>query len=309
MNKPKHAPHSMVMYKVTVNHRGDPEDLFSVNDINGKTLAELFLRFCDSVQGDFITQENSLKHVIVKDSRAIPNRTAAMAYLASGSSGEDFEVFDTASAVKESEFDSTRATLVNSRCFVSCEYGDGYALMCIEHSTNAAGDTALFTPFRRYLRIIDDEAVIEFEPVTEREALEAFTAVDSIVVKKYLEPKDITDTLVREGDCVTLSLTHKRRSPFNKGIVHELIYDRGRAATLFGLTGDIFNSDSTTITVNMKGANGRKGKFVIGGEATSKAREGLNDNGAPPLSDGDFIQRCDDRCALAAERLGTMFMD
>ena len=181
--------------------------------------------------------------------------------------------------------------------------------MCIEHSTNAAGDTALFTPFRRYLRIIDDEAVIEFEPVTEREALEAFTAVDSIVVKKYLEPKDITDTLVREGDCVTLSLTHKRRSPFNKGIVHELIYDRGRAATLFGLTGDIFNSDSTTITVNMKGANGRKGKFVIGGEATSKVREVLNDNGAPPLSDGDFIQRCDDRCALAAERLGTMFMD
>ena len=134
MNKPKHAPHSMVMYKVTVNHRGDPEDLFSVNDINGKTLAELFLRFCDSVQGDFITQENSLKHVIVKDSRAIPNRTAALAYLASGSSGEDFEVFDTASAVKESEFDSTRATLVNSRCFVSCDYGDGYALMCIEHS-------------------------------------------------------------------------------------------------------------------------------------------------------------------------------
>ena len=208
MNKPKYAPHSMVMYKVTVNHRGDPENLFSVNDVNGKTLAELFAMFCDSVQGDFITQENSLKHVIVKSSRTLPGRAAALAYLASGSSGENFEVFNTASAMKESEFDSTRATLVESRCLIACDYGDGYALMCVEHSTNAAGDTALFTPFRRYLRIIDEEAVIEFEPVTEREALEAFTAVDSIVVKKYLESKDITDTLVREGDCVTLSLTH-----------------------------------------------------------------------------------------------------
>ncbi len=309
MNKPKHASHSMVMYKVTVNHRGDPEDLFSVNDINGRSLADLFVKFCNSEQGNFLTKEGVQKHVIVKGGEKLPGSEAALVHLASGSSGEHVEVFDTASAKKEYEFDSTRAAMVESRCYITCDHSDGYALMCVEHATNAAGDTILFTPFRQYLKVVDDEAVVNFEPIIEREVVENFTSVENVVVKKYLEPKDLTDTLLREGDCITLSLTHKRRNPFNKGILHELMKNRGRAATLFGLSGDLFDSPSTTITVQMKGANGRQGKFVIGSGIDAKVREVLNDNGQPPLNDSEFVEKCSDRCVLAAERLGTMFVD
>lgn len=299
----KYAPRSLVIYKVLVNHRGDTEDLFDVDDINGRTLIELFDQFCAQNENALLNAtKNASKHVLLGE-RSFTEE-CLLVHLKSGSSGEHIDVIDVRSGSKAYEYDWDKASMVDSRCYLSIGHGKGYGLLCVEHVSNAAGDTVLFTPFRRFLANVDSDVVVRFEPFIETEVIDSFTSVENVVIKKYYEQNDIADSLVREGDCVTVSLTHKRGIPFNMGVIKTLLKDRKKAASLFALSGDLFDSEKSTITVELKGPAGKKGKYIFGKGIDSKIREVLNDGGQPKLSDEKFVEKCAERCSIAVERFG-----
>lgn len=195
--------------------------------------------------------------------------------------------------------------MIFSRCFVSQNYGSGYALLCVEHTRNGAGDTALFEPFRRFLRDRVPDVVVKFEPLIEPEVIENFVSVESVEVKKYIKPGDAANLLVSEAATVSTKLMHKRAQPFSMGLYHSLVKTRGKAiASMIGLDETAFDEDGLEVLVTLKHRTGVTRTFVITDPLGVKIREVLNQNGTPPLDDSTFVSQCKDRCDSAAERIG-----
>ena len=298
----KYAPRSMVIYKVSFNHRSEPDNLYDIDDIDGESFVEIFSEFCNRIRGSLIDAPSGSKHVIVDNIKSMEN--ALLVDILSGASGEHVDVVDIKSVEKSFSYDWDKASMVHTRVYASIGHSLSYGYVCIEHTSIAAGDTILFNPFKRFLSEFDHDAVVRFEPVIEPEVIENFTSVENVTIKKYIEIGDIADGLIREGDCVTVTLNHKRNLPFNMGMLKELRRDRGKATALFGLRGNLFESDESIMTIELKGERGKKGKFVFGSGLDAKVREVLSDGGEPELCDDLFVAKCEERCELATKRMG-----
>lgn len=302
MMQQQQAMRSLSVYKAILNERGDPTTLISVNDVGHCTLAEQFARFLEKSANQILETKRTSKHIILKSCEKLNG--SLLVKLVSGASGEHVDVVDVQSAEVDYSYDGDKASMVETRLYLSCAHGDAYMLICVEHANNGAGETALFEPFRGYLAQVVPNVVISYEPVLEAEVLESFNQVESVVVKKYLEPSDPSTALVREGDYIEVKLGHKRGRPFSMAILKELLSGNMRVTTLYGLQGGIIEDEGAMMTVSLKGPNSTKGKFVIGQGLRSKVHEVLNEKGNPVLSDDEFVDRCASRCQEIERRLG-----
>lgn len=298
----KQAMRSLSVYKAVLNERGDPTARVSVNDVGNYTLAEQFARFLEKNVNQILETKNSSKHIILKSCEKLDD--SLLVKLVSGASGEHVDVVDVGSAEIDYSYDGDKASMVGTRLFLSCAHGDMYMLICVEHANNGAGETVLFDPFKGYLAQVVPNVVISYEPVLEAEVLESFDRVESVVVKKYLEPSDPSTVLVRAGDYIEVKLGHKRGRPFGMALLKELLSGNMRATTLYGLQGGILEGEGTMMTVSLKGPHSVSGKYVIGQGMHSKVHEVLNEKGEPVLSDDEFVSRCASRCAVIEGRLG-----
>lgn len=297
-----HAERTLVVYKLTVNVRRKPDEWVPVDDIEGWHIEELFEAFCREKEGELLSTKAGGRHIRLQSAAQYPR--AALARLCSGRSGVAFDVVDTVSAGTISSFDETAASMVPYRFYLSAAHGASYALACVEHVPNAAGDTVLLGPFRDYIYSLVPDVVVKHEPVTIPEALDAFVSVEEVSVKKYLEQSDMGDSLLREGDCVTYSLTHKRGHPFGMDMMKALLDRRGRAVTLVGISGSILDPERDEVSVRLKDKHGRTRRFVVGAPLDMKFREVVTPEGKPPLNDGDFAGFCQERCYEVEERIG-----
>lgn len=279
----KQAMRSLSVYKAMLNERGDPTARVSVNDVGNHTLAEQFARFLEKNVNQILETKNSSKHIILKSCEKLDD--SLLVKLVSGASGEHVDVVDVGSAEIDYSYDGDKASMVGTRLFLSCAHGDMYMLICVEHANNGAGETVLFDPFKSYLAQVVPNVVISYEPVLEAEILESFDRVESVVVKKYLEPSDPSTVLVRAGDYIEVKLGHKRGRPFGMALLKELLSGNMRATTLYGLQGGILEGEGTMMTVSLKGPHSVTGKYVIGQGLHSKVHEVLNEKGEPVLSD------------------------
>lgn len=300
-----YAPRSMVAYKLSLNVRGKPEEVVLIDDVCGWHIGDLFESFCNGAVGELSETSGSGKYIRVVS----PSRVSGgvLVSLLSGLAGDDRQVFDVTSAEKKYDLGATDAPMVEVRALLSWkDTGRGYALMCVEHSPSAAGDTVLFRPFARYLREVVPDVVMSPEPVIEAEALEAFESLERVEVRRYLGSADITDSLAREGDVVSYVLSHKRGRPFSIKSVVDVVREKANPAVLFGYRGTPFDSDDSRLLVTLRDSRGRKKTFDIFDDYGMKVREELTKPGQRPLSDGDFVAACNDRCETIAERIGRM---
>lgn len=294
---------SMVLYKMTFNERNDPDKIIHPQDIHGTSCNALFSEFIEKNIKDLIRLRMGNK--FVKPISCNINDETVLIKVSSGSSGENVDVIDIDSGSTEYQYGIDKAAMIFSRCFVSQNYGSGYALLCVEHTRNGAGDTALFEPFRRFLRDRVPDVVVKFEPLIEPEVIENFVSVESVEVKKYIKPGDAANLLVSEAATVSTKLMHKRAQPFSMGLYHSLVKTRGKAiASMIGLDETAFDEDGLEVLVTLKHRTGATRTFAITDPLGVKIREVLNQNGTPPLDDSTFVSQCKDRCDSAAERIG-----
>lgn len=294
---------SMVLYKMTFNERNDPDKIIHPQDIHGTSCNVLFSEFVENNIKDLIRLRTGNK--FVKPISCSINNETILIKVSSGSSGENVDVIDIDSGSTEYQYGTDKAAMIYSRCFVSQNYGSGYALLCVEHTRNGAGDTALFEPFRRFLRDRVPNVVVKFEPLIEPEVTENFVSVESVEVRKYIKPGDTANLLVSEAATVSTKLMHKRAQPFSMGLYHSLVKTRGKAiASMIGLDETAFDEDGLEVLVTLKHRTGATRTFVITDPLGVKIREVLNQNGTPPLDDSTFVSQCKDRCDSAAERIG-----
>lgn len=294
---------SMVLYKVTFNERNNPDVIIPPQSIHGISCNALFTKFIKSNIKELIRLRTGNK--FVKPISCSTNNDTVLITVSSGSSGENVDVVDIDSGSTEYQYGTDKAAMIYSRCFVSQKYGSGYALLCVEHTRNGAGDTFLFEPFRRFLRNRVPDVVVKFEPLIEPEVIENFVSLESIEVKKYIESGDPANLLISEAATVSMKLTHKRAQPFSMDLYHFLVKTRGKAiASMIGLDGTAFDDDDLEVHVTLKHRTGTKRTFVITDPLGVKIREVLNQDGTPPLDDDAFVSQCKERCDSAAERIG-----
>ena len=293
----------MVLYKVTFNERNTPDKIIAPQDVRGSSCTALFSEFVENNVEELIRLRTGNK--FVKPVSCKIDNGVVLIKVSSGSSGENVDVVDIGSGNTEYQYGTDKAAMIYSRCFISQNYGSGYALLCVEHTRNGAGDTSLFDPFRKFLSNRVPDVVIKFEPLIEPEVIENFVSVESVEIKKYLEPGDSANLLVSEAATVSTKLMHKRAQPFNMGLYHSLVKTRGRAiAAMVGLDENAFDDEGLEVFVTLKHRTGTTRTFAITDPLSVKIREVLNRNGTPPLDDSTFVSQCKDRCDSAAERIG-----
>lgn len=298
-----YSERSMVLYKVTFNERNSPDEILSVLDIYGYSCVKLFCQFADTKRDELISLRSGNR--FIKISAHDGAMQTVLIKINSGSSGENVDVVDAKSGDTEYTYGTDKAAMIDSRCFVSQSFGTSYALLCVEHTRNGAGDTALFDPFRSFLKDIAPKAVVKFEPLIEPEVIENFVGVESVEVKRYLEASDPMDLLVSEADTVTTRLTHKRGRSFPMDLYRWLVETKGRsAATLLSLDEHVFDDEGTEVLVTLKHKTGAKKTFVISDPLGVKIREVLNHDGERPFDDERFVCECESRCESAASRIG-----
>lgn len=300
-----YAPRSMVAYKISFNRRGHPDDPVLIDELDGMSVGDLFFGFCRNDAGRLQEASTGGKYLSLFEARRIDD--GVMVRLLSGLGGEERQVYDIKSAEKRFDIAESDASMVPIRCLLSWKgTGRGYAILCVEHASGAAGDTVLFRPFRSYLRSACPNVVVDFEPVIEAEALDSFASLEEVEVKRYLEQDDLADRLTREGDYVAYKLGHMRGRPFNLGFVKELLTGKTDRSTLLGLKGSFLDSDRSVVSISLKDRRGAVRKFELGESFGMKVREVLNDAGSPPIPDDRFIEVCEDRCATIAAKAGRM---
>ena len=306
MDEGRHyAPRSMVAYKVKFNRRGHPDDLVYVDDVQGMSVGDLFFNFCTNDAGRLQEAAEGGRYLSLSEPQRIEG--AVTVKLLSGLGGEARQVFDIESSEKRFDIAESDASMVTIRCMLSWRRtGRSYAILCVEHASGAAGDTVLFRPFRSYLKSVAPDVVVGFEPVIEAEALEAFDSLEEIEIKRYVEQGDMADGITREGDYISYKLGHRRGRPFGLDFVRELLTGKTDRSVLLGIEGTFLDSDRSVVCVGLKDRSGSVRKFELGADFGMKVREVLNDAGRPPVSDGEFVRVCEDRCATIAEKAGRM---
>lgn len=296
------AEHTMLLYKICFNERNKPEKPVKITDVDGFSLAELFERFCNECVGEFLTTKTGGRHINIH--HCVKRGENVLVHLRSGKSGIPFDVIDIESTNTMESYDENAASMVPFRCFLSAEHGTGYALLCMEHVPNAAGDTVLFQPFAGFLRsVVPDVVMRPPEAISLPEVLDEFVSAESVEIKKYIEQSDFADSLIKEGDSVSFKLNHKRGRPFPVDIFRFLEDKKSRAA-LFSITGKLFDPERDRVFVSLKDKNGSTRRFKVGDSLSMRFREVLNPEGAPPLSDDEFVRFCMDRCREVEDRIG-----
>ncbi len=293
----------LIAYKIMFNRRGDPNDIIYVDDLSGKIALDHFEDFCIHSKDNLIPLNKTGKFLSI--SSCTRENSGLLIRLMSGNAGENITVIDVDTSKESYSYSGSDAGMVPSRCFIPNVYSRNYILVLVEHSKGGAGDTALFVPFRKYLDMVDHNVVMKNpESITETEAIDSFVSVEDIELKRYIEPSDPVDTVVKNAECVSVKLLHKRNHPFGINIAKMLIGNKRRAASLLGLNESFIDDDKTEVLVRLKNREGQSRSFYVDGKFDMKLREVLNPNGKPVLNDNDFINRCCKKADFIHERLG-----
>ncbi|WP_039688435.1 hypothetical protein [Berryella intestinalis] len=297
------AARTMVAYMLTFNRRRHPDESVDIDDIDGSHVGKVFEDFCAAQNGKMINIKHTEKYVVT----SAPERLGGgvLVHLSSGIAGERRDVYNVRSKKKTAQLSIDDAPMSSTRVMLSWSgTGLGYSLLMIEHAYGGAGDTALFTPFKQYLREVAPDVVVRIEAVVEAETIDQFVSLERIELRRYLSQSDLAGSLTREGDYLSCVLTHKRGAPWHTDSLRSIISGKKRAADIIGVGGTIFDSEKSEVRASVKDVNGKNRTFVVGCDIGAKVSELLNDHGEEPLGDEEFVERCTNRCAIISERLG-----
>ncbi len=297
------AQRSFVVYKIQIHKRRKPDEICDLDTIHNIGIKALFVNFISETRG-VVRIGNSSKYLCFNPAKT--TKEGVLASYLSGVSGEEITMVNPDSGKILETFSSGNAPMPQSRVYMKAGYSPKYALVCIEHVQGSAGDTALFAPFRGYIASSDSDCVLKWEAVTEAEAVNNFIGVESIEVKRYLKMRDCADSAVSEARCITTTLSHRRGRRFSLAPFRAALADRSKAVSLFGLmpVEESMEYEKTEVYFRLRGKDGKTHRFFLDNHFDVKVREVLNEKGEPPLSDEDFLDRCDSRCEGIQDKLG-----
>ena len=228
-----------------------------------------------------------------------------LASIESGLAGEDRVIYEPSTDKNVGNINAEQATLVGTRVYLSVENtGDTYAILCVEHALSSAGNTIVPREFANYLRQAAPHVTMKYEAVTEKEAEDTFKSVEQISIKYYIKQNDISESLIKESDYVTLTYGHKKNRPFSTKIVDAIRSIDSRRKTLVGYENSIVDRNDAVVEVQMKNNVGRTKKFKLNDDFDMRIVELLNCNGDRPLSNNEFVKRCAEKVEDISNRLG-----
>lgn len=244
------AQHTLAVYKITFNALRDVEKLFDPSNINGNDVIDIFCDFCkgSSVPAQV---EESERFVGIDDYRRAD--CYVLTKLKSGRAGVSVSVFDTRAKCDSGiSYDEAMAGMVESRMLLWRTAGLGYALACVESVPNGGGITTPLTMLKRHMNTLHIGATMRYERIEEAEALNAFSGIEEIELRRYVKPKDVSDDSVVNLGTISHILKHKPRVLMPLSLVGLIRKDRKVVAGYLGIQADYDEREEIYFTLRQK---------------------------------------------------------
>lgn len=287
-----YAKRTMSLYLVTFNKARSSEGPIDPKVICGKDPSALFEEFCSASRT--MTQVNDSERFIYFTSCHSLDGGMIAKYM-SGRAGLNVSVVDT-NTRKDSgiSYGEDQAGMVESRIFFRFVYGFNYAIACVESVPNGGGVTVPLTMFCRYVSKEKMGVTARFEHIQEQRALDAFTGIEQIEVRRYKKPDDVADDLVAGVGHFSHIIAHKQRRLLPKALFNGFLHDRNAIAEYMGVRTDYDGREDVIVTLRQKTGGSRK--FVMGKDMAVPVNELLNDSQERPLTDEEFALKCMASC-------------
>lgn len=297
-----YAQRTLAVYRVWLTERGKPDEVLDAADAHGKDILDLF--------GDFCAEMKTAPAQVNESERFIRFRRCdfigdiAFAEMESGRAGLSVSIMDTRTFEDAGSYREDMAGLVPSRMVLRRTPGFGYAVACIESVPNGGGVTTPLTMFRTFSNSKRFGTTMRYERIEELEALNAFTGIEEIELKRYRRPDDVSDSVVANLGAVSHMLRHAKRKLMPLSLVDGFLKDRRAVAEYVGVETEYSGREEIFVTLRSK--EGRSRKFTMGKDLAVPVTELLNESGQQPLNDDEFIRRCTESCIRAESTLDRM---
>lgn len=294
-----YAQHTMALYKIKFNAWQNADEIIDPSDVCGHDSLDLFCDFCTECSTP-AQVEDSERFIGIKSYSKTMDYVFAT--ISSGRAGMSVSVFDTQKQCDSGiSYSEVMAGMVDSRILLRRTAGLGYALACVESVPNGAGVTTPLTMFKRFVNKMRMGATMRYERLEEAEALNAFSGIEEIELRRYLKPKDICDDSIINLGTVSHIMKHRQRVLMPLNLIRRIIDDKDVVAGYLGVSADFDGREDVLVRLRQKGGGSRL--FSLDKEFTVPVTEVLNESGSRPLSDDEFIGRCLESCSRAEDTL------
>lgn len=293
------ARHTLVVYRIDF-RQPRKNDLYRIDDVDGHDILDLVDDFC-STHDPLIQIRDTEKFLRIENHTREEN--LVIIDLQSGRAGLGGSIVNTRTTKESYGYGADEAGMVDSRVVFYRREGYGYALVCVERVPNDAGSTALLSSFKSFLRESNVKGIMEHEQIKRDEAVLAFKGVEDIEVRRYAKSTDISDGLLTESRYISHIAKHKPRQFFPFSMIDALANRQSRSAWL-GIPEDFDGREEVRYT--LRGYDGSTRTYVLGDDIKVPLVEILNDSGERPLSNSDFVSRCQSACETISESFGRM---
>ena len=296
-----YARRTLVVYRVWFNEPRKTDEVFRIDDVVGHDALSFFEDFCREENG-LIQLRESERFLRIKD--ITRDDDWCFASIQSGRAGVVGSVVNTMTAEEAYGYGASEAGMVSSRFMFLRRRGYGYAIACVERVPNDAGSTAMLSAFANYFRNRKVRATFKCEQVKQEQALKAFKGIEDIEVRRYTKKSDRSDGLNVESKYISHIAKHKRGRLFPLHIARDIVDDKRSLTSMLGIPETFEGRED--IRIRLKGMDGSSRTFVLGDDIHVPFVEVLNDSGERPLSDNDFLNRCNEITESVCDHLDRM---
>lgn len=297
-----YAQRTLAVYRIWLTERGKPDDVLDAADVHGYDVLDIFSDFCAEMKKDPAQVNDSERFIRFR--RCEVHGDMAFAEMESGRAGLSVSIMNTRTFEDAGSYKEDMAGLVPSRMVLRRTPGIGYAVACVESVPNGGGVTTPLTMFRSFANSKRLGATMRYERIEESEALNAFSGIEEIELRRYRKPDDVSDGVVANIGAVSYLLRHAKRKLMPLALFDGFLRDGKAVAKYVGVETDYSGREDIFVTLRRKEGGSRK--FTIGKDLAIPVTELLNESGQRPLSDDDFIQRCIESCTRAEDTLDRM---
>ena len=247
----------------------------------------MFHEFCDV--GKVPAQVNDSERFIRFLECSVDGDTA-FAKVESGRAGLSVSVMDTRTFEDTGSYREDMAGLVPSRIMLRRTPGLGYAVACIESVPNGGGVTTPLTMFRNFSNGKGLGITLKYERIEETEALNAFSGIEDIELRRYGRPNDVSDSRVANVGVISHAIHHVRGKLMPLSLFDGFLGSKKLVAEYVGVETAYDGREEINVTLRCKDGSSRK--FTMGKDIAIPISEVLNESGQKPLDDEEFKSHC-----------------
>lgn len=299
-----YVAHSMTLFKFHLYKREDSDAIFDPTNIQGEDLFDLFDRCVSELEGIQRIKNTEkfvqLSECIFNENLPTLTKDSALLKMQCGKAGSKFTLQSTQEeaneALPDDVFDENTAAMVDTRVYLRRKSGFSYALACVESVSGYSKTDALFIVFKDFIERNLDGVELHIEPLQIQGALNKyFSGILDIELRRYMANSRVDSAnVIPKADIVRHIIKHAPREKMSLSLFDGFLNDNKKIRDYLGVK-EYKGREELYVSLKLK-RGGAPRTYLFGGDYDLPVKEVLNKPGKQPLSDNEFIERCNERC-------------